>query len=160
MTLREAAVAALQASQDDKVTAARAALSGVLEPFDCSTLTVEHVVVADAYALVVFTDGDIHLGVRTAGSGWDVHLVEPAAGGVDGWTSVGSPVLSLAVLGELLPEFDPTDENAAPAWAAGVSYSVGDRVTYGGVVYVCTQAHTSQESWNPSAVPALWKVVA
>jgi len=45
------------------------------------------------------------------------------------------------------------------AWAPGVSYAVGDTVTYNGVVYKCLQAHTSQVGWEPPNVPALWQVV-
>ena len=46
-----------------------------------------------------------------------------------------------------------------PAWAYPVSYIVGNRVSDGGKLYKCQQAHTSQESWKPSATPALWVVV-
>lgn len=55
------------------------------------------------------------------------------------------------------------DEQAAafpslfPAWsAAGVAYAAGDRVQYGGLLYKCLTAHTSQESWTPDAAPSLW----
>lgn len=41
-------------------------------------------------------------------------------------------------------------------WAPNVSYAVNDTVTYGGVVYYCIQAHTSQVTWEPPNVPALW----
>lgn len=42
-------------------------------------------------------------------------------------------------------------------WAAGVSYKVGDTVTYQGVSYQCRQAHTSLRSWEPSVFTlALW----
>ena len=46
-----------------------------------------------------------------------------------------------------------------PAWAYPVSYVVGNRVSDGGKLYKCQQAHTSQESWKPSATPALWVVI-
>ena len=46
-------------------------------------------------------------------------------------------------------------------WAVGTSYTVGqlrhDPLT--DRLYRCTQAHTSQEGWNPSLTPALWTVV-
>ncbi|RKE23315.1 M28 family peptidase [Streptomyces sp. TLI_171] len=42
-------------------------------------------------------------------------------------------------------------------WAAGVAYKVGDVVTYNGVSYRCLQAHTSQSTWTPDVVPALWQ---
>ncbi|WP_157930759.1 carbohydrate-binding protein [Glycomyces xiaoerkulensis] len=41
-------------------------------------------------------------------------------------------------------------------WEPGTAYSVGDRVVYGGVGYVCRIAHTSQSDWTPDATPALW----
>lgn len=41
-------------------------------------------------------------------------------------------------------------------WAVGVPYAVGDRRQYGGLLYRCVQAHTSQADWAPPAVPALW----
>jgi endo-1,3-1,4-beta-glycanase ExoK len=46
----------------------------------------------------------------------------------------------------------------APAWAPGVAYSVGQLVTYNGIVYRTLQAHTSQVGWEPPYVPALWAV--
>lgn len=45
------------------------------------------------------------------------------------------------------------------AWAYPVAYAEGDRRSYGGKVYKCRQAHTSQEDWKPSAKPALWVVI-
>ena len=46
-----------------------------------------------------------------------------------------------------------------PAWVYPVSYVVGNRVSDGGKLYKCRQAHTSQEGWKPSATPALWVVI-
>ena len=51
---------------------------------------------------------------------------------------------------------DPPTAPDAPEWAAGTAYKVGDLVTYGGQVYRCVQAHTSQTGWDPASVPALW----
>ncbi|HWG99224.1 MAG TPA: lytic polysaccharide monooxygenase, partial [Pilimelia sp.] len=48
---------------------------------------------------------------------------------------------------------------AAPAWAANTAYATGARVTYGGRVYQCRQAHTSLPGWEPPNVPALWTAV-
>ncbi|HEY2491963.1 MAG TPA: fibronectin type III domain-containing protein [Paenibacillus sp.] len=51
-----------------------------------------------------------------------------------------------------------TDNNqtGTDPWAAGVSYTVGKLVTYGGATYSCRQSHTSLQGWEPSNVPALW----
>jgi beta-glucanase (GH16 family) len=42
-------------------------------------------------------------------------------------------------------------------WAPGVFYPVGATVTFGGLSYRCLQAHTSQVTWEPPNVPALWQ---
>jgi hypothetical protein len=47
-----------------------------------------------------------------------------------------------------------------PAWAADVGYTVDERIRYGGKLYRCVQAHTSQADWTPDATPALWTEVA
>ncbi|URN96539.1 MAG: fibronectin type III domain-containing protein [Candidatus Pristimantibacillus lignocellulolyticus] len=46
----------------------------------------------------------------------------------------------------------------ATAWVAGISYKTDDEVTYGGSTYICRQNHTSLLGWEPSNVPALWKL--
>ena len=58
----------------------------------------------------------------------------------------------------------PDDEAATavelfPTWAYPVSYVVGNRVSDGGKLYKCQQAHTSQADWPPHLTPALWVVV-
>lgn len=45
------------------------------------------------------------------------------------------------------------------AWATGVEYAVGAMRQYGGLLYKCLQAHTSQDDWTPDVTPALWAVV-
>jgi hypothetical protein len=47
-----------------------------------------------------------------------------------------------------------------PAWGADVAYTVDERIRYGGKLYRCVQAHTSQSDWTPDATPALWTEVA
>jgi len=42
------------------------------------------------------------------------------------------------------------------AWAPGVAYTIGNRVSYGGLNYECRQSHTSIVSWEPPNTPALW----
>lgn len=68
------------------------------------------------------------------------------------------PVIEAAAT--ILPDSDAAKAvELFPAWAYPVSYVVGNRVSDGGKLYKCQQAHTSQESWKPSATPALWVVV-
>ncbi len=45
------------------------------------------------------------------------------------------------------------------AWAYPVACAEGDRRSYGGKVYKCRQAHTSQADWTPDKTPALWAVI-
>lgn len=49
--------------------------------------------------------------------------------------------------------------NLFPNWASGVAYAVDARVNYEGILYRCLQAHTSQETWTPTAAPSLWAKV-
>lgn len=56
-----------------------------------------------------------------------------------------------------------TDEQAVKApmiyhpWSSdSVSYAVGDRCLYGGVLYKCLQGHTSQGTWTPKDAVSLW----
>ncbi|WP_420488662.1 lytic polysaccharide monooxygenase [Paenibacillus arenosi] len=48
---------------------------------------------------------------------------------------------------------------AAVPWAANTAYTVGQLVYYNGATYECRQPHTSLVGWEPTAVPALWKLV-
>ena len=79
-------------------------------------------------------------------------------------------VVTMARAAELRPMIEAAatslpDSDAAkavelfPAWAYPTSYIEGNRVSDGGKLYKCRQAHTSQEGWKPAATPALWVVV-
>jgi predicted carbohydrate-binding protein with CBM5 and CBM33 domain len=51
----------------------------------------------------------------------------------------------------------PSPTPASGSWAPGVSYKIGDVVTFKGVRYQCRQSHTSINSWEPSIFTlALW----
>jgi beta-glucanase (GH16 family) len=54
------------------------------------------------------------------------------------------------------PTGTPTGGGHYAAWAPGVSYAIGNRVSYAGLDYQCQQAHTSIVSWEPPNTPALW----
>ena len=43
-----------------------------------------------------------------------------------------------------------------PEWAAGVDYATGYKVQYGGNLWRCVQAHTSQAGWEPENAASLW----
>lgn len=60
-----------------------------------------------------------------------------------------------------LPDADAIEAaELFPAWAVGVTYSVGKRVQYDGKLYKVVQAHTSQADWTPDKTPALFAEVA
>jgi len=66
----------------------------------------------------------------------------------------------------LLTGEDMTDEQAAKLTALfdvfdpdSHAYSVGEVAAFGGVLFRCVQAHTSQADWTPDKVPALWTPV-
>ncbi|VYT69551.1 chitinase [Clostridium tertium] len=44
-------------------------------------------------------------------------------------------------------------------WQSGVSYKLGDKVTYQGKTYECIYVHTSNIAWTPNVVPTLWKQI-
>ena len=47
-----------------------------------------------------------------------------------------------------------------PAWATDTAYPVGYKVQYGGKLWRCLQAHTSQTGWEPSnATASLWEEI-
>jgi hypothetical protein len=163
VSLRSEAISAYEASQNQRTTEARQALIGIIgDPGGTVTaMTVEDVAVTDSYTLVVFTDGDVHLGVRTRESGWDVHLVEPADSGLDGWTRLEPAITSLPQLGKVLPDLDPVDENAAPKpWATGLNVKVGERYTYNGGTYEVLVAHTTTTADAPDKNKSYWAKVA
>ncbi|MFE5730326.1 carbohydrate-binding protein [Streptomyces sp. NPDC056528] len=55
------------------------------------------------------------------------------------------------------PTSTPTTQPPGGSWTVGTAYKAGDVVTYGGVSYVCLQAHTAQPGWQPPNVPSLWR---
>lgn len=92
---------------------------------------------------------------------------ETAVGAV---VALTGEVVTVARAAELRPMIEAAatslpDSDAAkavelfPAWAYPVSYIEGNRVSDGGKLYKCRQAHTSQEGWKPAATPALWVVI-
>lgn len=46
-----------------------------------------------------------------------------------------------------------------PEWAAGQAYTAGYKVQYGGKLWRCLQAHTSQDGWEPDSATSLWAKV-
>ena len=42
------------------------------------------------------------------------------------------------------------------AWVTGVDYPAGYKTKFGGKLWRCVQAHTSQTGWEPGNTPALW----
>ena len=46
-----------------------------------------------------------------------------------------------------------------PEWAAGQAYTAGYKVQYGGKLWRCLQAHTSQTGWEPENAASLWAKV-
>ena len=46
-----------------------------------------------------------------------------------------------------------------PEWSTGQAYTAGYKVQYGGNLWRCLQAHTSQEGWDPNNAQSLWAKV-
>ena len=77
---------------------------------------------------------------------------EPGAPGIDYriWQDVTD---------DLIDTGEPDDPLEYPEWKPGVIYSEGDVITHNGISYEVTQGHTSQEGWEPPAVPSLFKAI-
>lgn len=153
MTLRTEAVAAYTTSQASCVTEARTALGLVLTPFVATALTVADMVVKDTYTLIVFTDGDVHLGVQSVAAtpGWLVYLV---TGAVGEWTQLAQ-VTSLAQLGKILPGLVQPPVTT-PAWSVGIAVIKDALYTYGGSTWRALKGLTTQVGQEPPNAPALW----
>lgn len=52
---------------------------------------------------------------------------------------------------------ETAEQPAAPAWKPGIVVNPGQKYTHSGTTYEVVQAHTTQQGWEPSAVPSLWK---
>lgn len=50
--------------------------------------------------------------------------------------------------------------DAFAPWAVSVAYTVGQLRKYGGKLYRCITAHTSQADWTPDAAVSLWSVAS
>ena len=155
MALRDAARAAYEASLNDKTDDARQLLLDTLgDPEGYVTgLTIADTRVIDGVTLIVFTDGDIHLGVRFRqdATGGEIWLVEASGG----WQFLGEPVTSLEHLGRLLPALDPPegsepDPDEPAVWVqptgAHDAYPLGAQVTYNGKVWEST---VDGNVWKP-----------
>lgn len=46
-----------------------------------------------------------------------------------------------------------------PEWAEDTAYTVGFKVQYGGKLWRCLQAHTSQTGWEPENAASLWETI-
>lgn len=46
-----------------------------------------------------------------------------------------------------------------PEWKAGIAYTTGKKIQYGGVVWKVLQDHTSQDGWEPGVAPSLFAEV-
>jgi hypothetical protein len=107
--LRDASVEAYQGVHS---SAARTVLEGVIgDPYGFVTaLSVEYQSIGPTFALTVFTDGDLHLGVQIYTDGRDP-LVGFVSKGTDGkWTFLKT-ILSLSQMGQFVGTVD-TDPNS------------------------------------------------
>ena len=72
--------------------------------------------------------------------------------------------VSRIIIRQQINTLDVDDQTAVrmtefyPAWESGQAYTAGYKVQYGGKLWRCIQAHTSQDSWAPSTDTAsLWE---
>ena len=73
------------------------------------------------------------------------------------------PAIAFVVLAEAGSIDDITASEQASLfskWAANVNYTVGQLRQYGGKLYRCVQAHTSQTGWEPPNAASLWSITS
>ena len=46
-----------------------------------------------------------------------------------------------------------------PEWATDTAYTAGYKVQYGGKLWRCVQAHTSQVGWEPENAASIWEQI-
>ena len=46
-----------------------------------------------------------------------------------------------------------------PEWATDTAYTAGYKVQYGGKLWRCVQAHTSQAGWEPENAASIWEQI-
>lgn len=79
-----------------------------------------------------------------------------------GWTTVASefpvdiPIQIMKILNHASDQIRSEAVEIHNTWRTGVLYSVGDVIRYGGALYRCITAHTSQETFRPDVSPSLW----
>jgi predicted carbohydrate-binding protein with CBM5 and CBM33 domain len=78
----------------------------------------------------------------------DLQVGSGSGGGVS-----PSPTVSPSVSASASPS---RSSAGVRVWTAGVTYRVGDEVTYAGRRYRCRQSHTAIYSWEPIYTLALW----
>lgn len=64
-----------------------------------------------------------------------------------------------AISSNIIVEVKEVQVPTVQEWQSGVSYKLGDKVTYEGKTYECTYVHTSNIAWTPNVVPTLWKLI-
>lgn len=71
-----------------------------------------------------------------------------------------------AIVAAMVSMREAADDDAAlgamalyPAWRAGEDYPAGERVLHAGRLWRCSQAHSSQDGWEPGQAPSLWAEV-
>lgn len=66
---------------------------------------------------------------------------------------------TIATSANCIVEVKEVEVPSIQEWQSGVSYKLGDKVTYQGKTYECIFAHTSHMGWLPGTVPTLWKLL-
>lgn len=97
---------------------------------------------------------------------FDVGRREPVTRGCGGMITVEKAKKLRAIIERAVAALELDNEAALecvelfPAWENGKAYTVETRVQYGGKLYRCVQAHTSQSDWTPPVAASLWSGVA
>lgn len=108
---------------------------------------------------IAFAGGVYHLLGRRAMEGVDSVLLEE----VDAGEEITRATETNSVVFVTMAEAGSIDDTTAAehaelfaAWSYPVTYQPGQLRRYGGALYRCLQAHTSQADWTPDSASSLW----
>lgn len=123
----------------------------------------------DAYVHGTVYPGEkqVHYNGHNWKAKWWTQNEYPGTGGSGVWEDLGvcgdnpatlTPTVTPTFTQTVGPTATPTatQGTGVQPWAASVSYTPGNIVSYSGSTYTCLQAHTSLVGWEPANVAALW----
>lgn len=138
---------------------------------------VDEAALAGNLSTLTITDGEKTIVLHNAELAQQVHY-EGVPGLEDGWylcfrektpqemeaealrETAGVAFVCMAEAGQINSATAGKHADLFGGWAENAAYQQGAIRSYGGALYRCVQAHTSQAGWEPAAAASLWAKIA